>query len=154
MDGIETTTYLKKHFPNIKIIILTKHTSDEFIVHLIEEGAHGFLAKDNDIEIIIDAIHSVHENGFYLNEDVNLAMAKGLVRKRRIRPKFAKVDLTEREIDVIRLVYKEKKTKEIADILNIEPQSVSNYKNSIIDKTKSKNIIGAVMYAMKHNLLE
>ncbi len=153
MDGIDTTAFLKKKYPEIKIVILTIHTAKEFIVHLIDEGAHGFLDKDTDIEIIIDAIYSVCETGYFFNELVSKELVGKLITQKKIKPMFHEAKLTEREIEVMRLVYREKSNIEIAELLFIEVQSVSNYKNTVIEKTKSRNIIGAVMYLVKNGLV-
>ena len=64
LDGIKTTEYLRKNYPHIKILILTMHDDDEFILHLLEKGVSGFLVKDAAIETVIEAIYSIINNEY------------------------------------------------------------------------------------------
>ncbi len=154
MDGFEVTLLLHQKYPEIKIIILTLHNSEDYIYNLIERGAHGFLLKNDHIETIIDAIHAVLENGFYFNDNVSKAMVKGLLFHHKIKPSFNNVKLTEKEKEVLVLVCKEYTNLQIAEKLFIDIKTVETHKRNIIQKTNSKNIIGAVMYAIKNNLLD
>lgn len=154
MDGFETTSYINQRYPSVKIIILTQHNSEEFIHKLIKRGAHGFLLKNNDIEIIVDAIYAVIGNGYYFNEKISKSVVKGLMFKRKISPRFKKVFLTEKELEILELVCKENTNIQIADKLAIDTKTVETHKRNIIIKTNSKNIIGAVMYAVNNNLVE
>lgn len=154
MDGIETTELLRQKYPEIKILILTMHNEEEIILHLIEKGAHGFLLKDNPIETVVDAIYAVIENGYFFNDRVSKVMVKGLLRNDKIKPSFSKVQLSKREIDVIRLICKENTNKEIAEKLFISVRTVDGHREKILQKTKAKNAVGIVMYAIKNNLLD
>ncbi len=154
MDGIETTVSIKSRYPKVKVIILTMHTDDEFIIHLLEKGASGFLPKDKDIEIVVDAIYSVLEKGYYFDERISKAMVKGLVKTKKTNPSFTAHYLSEKEIVIINLICKEYTNKEIADKLFISPRTVDTHRENILLKTGAKNTAGIVMYAVKNNLLE
>jgi two-component system response regulator DegU len=154
MDGIETTEYLRQKYPEIKILILTMHNEEEIILHLIEKGAHGFLLKDNPIETVVDAIYAVIENGYFFNDRVSKVMVKGLIRNDKIKPSFNLVQLSKREIEVIQLICKENTNKEIAEKLFISVRTVDGHREKILQKTKAKNTVGIVMYAIKNNLLD
>jgi DNA-binding NarL/FixJ family response regulator len=154
MDGIETTEFLKRKYPEIKVLILTMHNEEEIILHLIEKGAHGFLLKDHPIETLVDAIYAVIENGYYFNDHISKVMVKGLLRTQKIKPSFNEVRLSEREIEVIRLICKEYTNKEIAEKLFISVRTVDGHREKILQKTKAKNTVGIVMYAVKNNLLD
>jgi two-component system, NarL family, response regulator DegU len=154
MDGIETTVSVKSRYPKVKIIILTMHTDDEFIIHLLEKGASGFLPKDKDIEVVVDAIYSVLEKGYYFDERISKAMVKGLVKTKKTNPSFTAHHLSEKEIVIVNLICKEYTNKEIADKLFISPRTVDTHRENILLKTGAKNTAGIVMYAVKNNLLE
>lgn len=154
MDGIETTAYLCEKYPDIKILILTMHDDDEFILHLIEKGANGFLLKNNSIDIVIDAIYSIVENGYYFNDRISKTMIKGLVRSKKIKPVFQSVSLSDREIEVIMLICKEYTNKEISERLCISIRTVENHRDKILEKTGARNTAGIVMFALKNNLLD
>ncbi len=153
MDGIEATERLQNKYEGTKIIIITMHNEEGFINHLISKGANGFLLKNQDIEIVVDAINGVVENDFYFNDRISRALVKGLLSSNKIRPNFKEVNLSEREIEIIRLISKELTNKEIAEKLFVSVRTIDGHKERILQKTKAKNVIGIIMYAVKHNLL-
>ncbi|MCW3071102.1 MAG: response regulator transcription factor [Bacteroidetes bacterium] len=154
MDGIKTTELLKMQFPEVKIMVLTMHSADMMVLHLIEKGAHGFLLKDTTIEIIREAIYSVRDNGYYFNDRVSKIMVSGLVKSNKIKPSFKTVNLSEREIQVIRLLSQEYKNSEIAEKLFINIRTVDRHRENILKKINARNAVGIIMYAVKNNLLE
>jgi DNA-binding NarL/FixJ family response regulator len=154
MDGFEVTEKINKKYPDVKIIILTSHNEESFIHHLIKKGAHGFIIKDQDIEIIVDAIYGVMGNGYYFNDRVSRAMVKGLIESDKIRPTFKKINLSQRELEIIKLMSKEYTAREIAEKLFISERTVDGHRERILEKTKARNTVGIVMYAVKHHLLD
>ena len=154
MDGIECTERINKKYPEVKIIILTSHNEESFIHHLLKKGAHGFILKDQEIETIVDAIYSVKENGYYFNDKVSRALVKGLMESDTIRPQFKKANLTEREIEIVKLMSKEFTANEIAEKLFISVRTVDGHRERIKEKIKARNTVGIIMYAVKNNLLD
>jgi two-component system response regulator DegU len=154
MDGIETASHLKQKYPELKILILTMHNEEEFVVHLLEKGVHGFLIKDQDINTVIDAIQAVRENGYYFNDRISGIVIRNLVKTKKIKPVFSNIPLSEKEIEIIRMICKEKTNKEIGETLFISSRTVEGHREKILQKTKAKNTAGIVMYAVKNNLLE
>ena len=153
LDGVKTTEQVRMLYPDVKIIILTLHDEESFIVHLIEKGAHGFLLKNNEIETVVEAIHSVVETGYYFSDRVSRAMVKGLMHSKMIVPSFNTVNLTEREIEIIRLICKEYTNKEMSEELCLSIRTIDGHRKRIIEKIGARNTAGVVMYAMKNNLV-
>lgn len=150
MNGIETTLELKKKYPEIKVIILTMHNEEEFIFDLMTKGAHGFLPKDKSVEELVDAIYAVVEEGVYSNDELMKIMVKGssgLVKNVKMN------SLSEKEIEIVRMICKQKTTKEISDELNLSIRTIEKYRTAILEKTDTKNAAGIVMYALKHKLI-
>jgi two-component system, NarL family, response regulator DegU len=154
MDGIATTIELHKKFPEIKVLIVTMYNEESMILHLIEKGAHGFLLKDNPIEMIMDAIHGIMETGYYFNDMISKVMVKGLMKTNKIKPSFGQAILSDREVEVLRLICQEMTNKEIADKLYLSVRTVDGHREKILQKTGAKNVAGMVMYAMRNNLVE
>ncbi|MGZ3919735.1 MAG: response regulator [Bacteroidia bacterium] len=155
MDGIVTTDFIRKKYPEVKIIILTSHDDDSFITHLLEKGANGFLLKDADIDIVVDAIYDVVETGFHFNDRVSKAMVKGLVKNNRVKPTFTNdVQFTSKEIEIIQLICKERTAKEISELLNLSVRTIEGHREIILKKTGARNTAGIVMFAVKNNLVE
>jgi len=154
MDGIKTADYLHKHYPALKILILSMHDDEEFILHLINKGVRGFLLKDASTKTFIEAIYSVMDNEYYFNDRVNRIMLKGLINEKKIKPKFNTANLSDREQEIVQLICKEHTNKEISDMLALALRTVDNHRESILQKTGARNTAGIVMYAIKNHLLD
>lgn len=152
LNGIDTIRILKEKFPAIKIIVLTMHTEDEYIFEVISRGAHGFIPKNKTVDEVVDAIYAVMEKGKYYNERILNAMvsgSQGLIKTMHLPPS----GLTDKETQVLKLICKQKTNKEIAHELGIGTRTVESHRNSILNKTGSKNTAGLVIYALKHKLV-
>jgi DNA-binding NarL/FixJ family response regulator len=154
MDGIETLIKLTAEYPHIHVLMLTMHNESEIIFHLVEKGAKGFLVKDTAIETVVRAIESIMTSGFYFPDNISKSLVKGLVTNQRTKATLDGNSLSDREIEIIRLICKEQSSQEIADKLNISLNTVNKHRESIFQKTNAKNVVGIVMYAIKNNLIE
>ena len=154
INGHQALEVISKKHPNIKVIIVSSHYSDEFIWETVKNGARGFLAKNSDIEIVIDAIRSVHETGYYFDEKLTANAFESIVKKETIDPKITNMHLTQREIDILKLICEGKTTKEISDYLCISYKTVETHRTHIFDKTKAKNIAGVIVFGLKHGFYQ
>ena len=155
MDGAETCEKILASFPDIKIIVLTMHDSDKYVLHMIEMGVHAFLLKNTEPDEVEKAIHAVVEKDFYHNDLVAAALRKGMREKRTgERPSFKNHDLTEREIEILQLICQELTIKEIGDRLSISENTARNHRVNIMEKIGVKNAVGLVKYAYETGLIE
>jgi DNA-binding NarL/FixJ family response regulator len=155
MNGIEVTEYLHRHFPVIKIIILTTYDDEDLIFHLAQKGAHGFLLKDSAIEAVADAINTVMNDQRYFKDKVSEKLMDAVARSPKLfsLPGIKQPALSERETEIVRLICQEHTTREIAELLNITPKTVEGHRENICQKLQARNVAGIVKYAMKHKLL-
>ena len=79
MDGMQTTAYVHQHFKDVKVLALSMHNEDKYIVDMMKAGASGYLLKNAEPEEIIDAILTVYSKGFYFNEHLSVTLIKQLV---------------------------------------------------------------------------
>lgn len=155
MDGMEATKEIRKKYPAVKVVVVTMYEDDKFIIHLMEIGAHGYLLKNADAEEIRKSIHAVYENGYYFNDLVNKALLKKLVLKGNLKPSFNQnVELTERELEVLKLICQEKTAAEIGKILFLSPRSVEGIRQRLIEKIGVRNTAGLVLFAIKNGIVE
>lgn len=154
MNGIETLSLIKKKYPDIKVIILSGKIEEKLIFHSIEKGANCFLNKDIEIKTLVEAIYSVMEKGYYFNEMASKAMMKGVSYNKKNTLPASSSSLSNREVDVVKLICKQKTIKEIADTLCLSPRTIDTYRENIFQKTGAKNIVGVALYAIQHNLLD
>jgi DNA-binding NarL/FixJ family response regulator len=154
MDGMEATKIIRQRFEDIKILIVSMYDETKFIIHLMENGANGYLLKNADPREIRKAIYSVHECGYYFNDIVNQALLKKLVLKSNIKPSFNQnIEFSERELDVLKMICNEKTASEIASSLFLSPRSVEGIRQRIIEKVGVRNTAGLVMFAVKNGVI-
>jgi len=154
MDGMEATKHIRKKYDNIKILIVTMYDEAKFIIHLMENGANGYLLKNADPKEIRKAIYSVHEDGYYFNDIVNKALLKKLVIKGNVKPSFNQdIEFSERELDVLKMICNEKTATEIGTELFLSPRSVEGIRQRIIEKVGVRNTAGLVMFAVKNGVI-
>ncbi|MCO6496699.1 MAG: response regulator transcription factor [Chitinophagaceae bacterium] len=155
MDGIETTKYLNKHYPQIRILILTMFEDERFVGHLMDSGANGYLLKSTDPEEIVQAFNDVMENGFYLNNFVNRVLIKKNYAKQKFSPNLnSELTVTDKEKEVLSLVCMEFTAQEIAQRMNISPRTVEAIKDRLMERFGVKNSVGLVFFAVKNSLIE
>lgn len=156
LNGIETTKILHVSYPSIKIIILSVYGEDRFVTHLMELGVNAYLFKNVEPEEVERAIRTVVDKDFYFNEAFLNAMKNRLTNKRQ---KILLTDnipstLTAREIEVLKLICKQKTAQEIAEQLFISVRTVDGHRNNLLEKTNARNSAGLVLFAIKHRLID
>ncbi|MEO6454489.1 MAG: response regulator transcription factor [Ginsengibacter sp.] len=155
MDGMEATKIIRKKFPSIKVLVITMYEDDKFIIHLMENGANGYLLKNAESDEIRKSIYAVHENGYYFNDLVNKALLKKLVLKGNLKPSFNQnVEFTERELEVLKLICEEKTAAEIGKEIFLSPRSVEGIRQRLIEKVGVRNTAGLVMFAIKNEIVQ
>jgi DNA-binding NarL/FixJ family response regulator len=155
MDGMEATKIIKKKYATVKVLVVTMYDDDKFIIHLMENGANGYLLKNADAEEIKKSIYAVHENGYYFNDVVNKALLKKLVLKGNLKPSFNQnIEFTERELEVLKLICEEKTAVEIGKEIFLSPRSVEGIRQRLIEKVGVRNTAGLVMFAIKNGILD
>lgn len=155
MGGKETFDKLRVKHPKIKVIMLTEHFQDSYIVEYINKGAKAFLSKNTRIEKLVESIRSVHVNGQYYDSIVtNILSKSNVILEEDISNQNTKDNvLSARELDVLKLMCKGKRRPEIAEILFLNVRTVDKHTTSIWEKTNCTNLVELIDYAFKHNLI-
>ena len=155
MDGMQTTAHIQQHFKQIKVLALSMHNEDKYIVDMMKAGASGYLLKNAEPEEIIEAILTVHNKGFYFNEHLSVTLIKQLVGPSSYSgsAEQQQVDLNDREIEVLKLVCQEHSNQEIADKIFLSVRTVEGYRARLFEKTGSKNLVGLVIFAIKKGII-
>ena len=158
MDGLEATKYIKANFPNIKIILLTLYDDERFINLLMDHGANSYLVKNEDPEVLQEAILSVVSKGYFFNDYISKALLNA--RKNKIKrigtniPLNDNIQLSQRELEILELICQEFTTSEIAKKLFITARTVDGHRRRLLDKTGAKNVVGLVIFAYNNNLFK
>ena len=152
LDGFDLVEMLKKKYSNIKIIILSSHYKTNVVGHMIKLGVSAFIPKNANKKLLITAIESVYEHGIYFSKSDQemLIQFMGSNSKRSIFNNNE--ELSNREIEVLKLICDEYTSQEIADKLFISKRTVEGHRQKVIDKIGAKNTVGLVIYAIANKL--
>ena len=155
MSGIEATQQITKLYPEIKILILSMHTNEEFVINSFKAGAKAYLPKDSSKEELLDAISILYNGGEYYSKLISDNFLKNYIKNSRVDQNLIEnEELTQREIEVLKLASKGLCNKEIAEKLFISSKTVDVHKNHIMQKLKLKNTVEMVLYAVKNKIIE
>jgi DNA-binding NarL/FixJ family response regulator len=152
LDGFDLVEMLKKKYSNIKIIILSSHYKTNVVGHMIKLGVSAFIPKNANKKSLITAIESVYEHGIYFSKSDQemLIQFMGSNSKRSVFNNNE--ELSNREIEVLKLICNEYTSQEIADKLFISKRTVEGHRQKVIDKIGAKNTVGLVIYAIANKL--
>jgi len=151
MDGIETTRRILKELPDCKVIVLTSYIDDAKIYPVLEAGAFSYLLKTSRASEIAQAIRSAVKGQPVLEAQV---ASKMMNRFRKPVEHMPHEELTEREMEVLRLIAKGKSNQEVADELVIGVKTVKFHVTNILAKLGVEDRTQAAIYAFKHGLAE
>ncbi len=155
MDGSETCGAIIQKYPDVKLIILTMHDSEKYILHMMEMGVHAFLLKNTEPDELERAIYAVVEKDFYHNDLVASALRKNFNDKKHTKnPLLKSTELSDREKDIVRLLCQELTNKEIGDRLGLSERTVENHRYRILEKLNLKSTIGLVRYAYDSGIIK
>lgn len=153
MDGYQACLEIRSKYPHIKILIVSQFTTKEAIHKVMEIGAHGFFSKNASPEQLQEAILNLHDKDFYFMQETASIIKEALEWDKKNNHSLPQINISAREIEVIKLACKEYSSSEIADKLCITPRTVDSHRKRIMERTNSKNFIGAVLFAIKHGLI-
>ncbi len=153
MNGIQATRQIRDRFPEVRILVLTTYDFDEWVFEAIRAGANGYLLKDTPREQLFAAIHGTMEGKSYIDPSV---AAKLLDQFSGALPAPANPEVTrllsERELDVLRLVARGLTNAEIAQRLFLSEGTVKNYVSSIFAKLEVSDRTQATIFALRNGL--
>ncbi len=155
MDGLETLQRIRKQFPDLPVLMLSMHHDESIILHVIQNGASGYLLKNSSVAELNNAITEVVKTGIYFDDFVVNIVYKGLNVKHRKPINFGEnQSFSSRELLVLELICKELTAAEIAEKLFVSQRTVEGYKRSLMEKTQSKNTAGLIVNALKLGLIK
>ena len=134
MDGVEATAYIKKEYPNVKVIVLTSFSDQAHVLPALRAGASGYILKDVEPDQLVEAIRSAYKGNIQLHPDIaNALLSQTLPVEEKEEESSIQVDvLTARENEVLQLLAKGMSNKEIASVLVITEKTVKAHVSSIL----------------------
>ncbi len=148
MDGIQATARVRAELPDTEVIALTSVLEDSSVVNAIRAGAIGYLLKDTEADVLVKAIKAAAEG------QVQLSPQAAARLMREVRAPNSPEELTEREVDVLRLLAQGRSNKEIARLLSIGEKTVKTHVSNILSKLNVASRTQAALYAVRIGLVE
>lgn len=147
-DGIKICEKIRSSFPKIIVIMLSSNTQPAIVMDALKKGAHGFLPKNINQQLLLESFTETLKGKTYLHPDISLVDQKSTSQFDYI-PK-----LTRREKEVLQLILDEMTTIEIAEKLYLSPSTVETHRASLFSKTASKNVVGLIKFTIEKGLLD
>lgn len=150
LNGLDAAAQIMRDNEQIRIIILSMHTDESYIVRALDAGARGYLLKDNADDDIERAIRSVAMGRPFFSPSIAQALFEDyikLMRERRVQDSYEL--LTDREREVLQLLAEGKSNKEAAAILDISPYTIETHRQNLMQKLGLHNTAEIVLYAVR-----
>ena len=148
MSGIELTRLVKKKYPHIKIIALSMFSESQVVAEMIDAGISGYILKNTGKQELIEALNKVASGQNYFGPDITLQLMKSFKRNQDETSR-----LTDREIEIIRMIEQDFGNKQIADMLFISERTVETHRKNILRKTNTQTVVGLLKYAYERKII-
>ena len=152
MNGLEATARVVKAFPDVRVIILSMHTSEEFVWQALKAGATGYLMKDTDATELDTAIKSVLNGTTYVTPSVSRQVVESYMQRMGSNATVADV-LTPRQREILQLIAEGKALKEIAQLLKLSVKTVESHRVLLMNRLDIHDTAGLVRYAMRRGMI-
>ena len=154
MNGIEATEQVKLLYPEIKILMLTMYDTSDYIQKVLKAGAHGYVLKNTSKTELVEAIETVFGGQSYFSSAVTHTIMQSLRGQEKPSTQAINIEVTDREIDVLKLIAQELTTHEIGAKLFISHHTVETHRKNLISKLGVRNVAGLVKYAVQHGYVD
>ncbi|MET0229983.1 MAG: response regulator transcription factor, partial [Rhodanobacteraceae bacterium] len=153
LNGIEVVRRLTKDLETARILVLTMHAEEEYVMHVVRAGAAGFLLKDSASAEMLAAVRALAGGRGYFGTHASKVLAMQ-VQKPHAQLEDPYRDLTSREREVFHLIVEGMTTKEIAKQLGTSTKTAENHRFRVLDKLGARNTAELIRYAARHGLMD
>ena len=150
LNGLDAAVEILRICPRSRIILLTMHTDDHYVLAALQAGVKGYVVKTQASGDLVRAINEVRRGMMYLSPGISEAVVQAFLAKADVPPD----PLTSREREVLQLVAEGKSTKEVAQLLGISFKTAESHRTRIMKKTNIHETAGLVRYAVRRGLVQ
>lgn len=154
LNGLEATRQIKRTCPGVKVIILSMHDNEEYIIQVLEAGAMGYILKDAAARELIQALRTVYRGEAVLSPAITRIVIEDYLRWGGVRPTEDADALSPRERETLQLIAEGYTSKQISEILVISVKTVQAHRNSLMQKLHLHNRGELVKYAIQKKIIE
>jgi len=154
MDGLQAVGLLTGACPETRVIMLSRYEKEAYACQALKNGAHGYLVKGSPSEELLEAIRAVARGRYYFSAEVQAAVVEGyVVHRPDNKPHPETAELSDRELDVLKLLAEGNSSAEIGEVLCISSKTVDKHRASIARKTGADNPVKMVQFALRTGIL-
>ncbi len=154
MDGYETAIWVKNNLPQTKVLVLSMLENDTAIIRMLKNGARGYILKDSKPKVFKDALDSIRDSGYFINELVSSKLMHYINHEEVFdSDAFAVNNLSENEVTFLKWICTEKTYKEIADEMCLSPRTIDTYRDNLFKKLEVKTRVGLAIFAIKNSIV-
>ncbi len=154
LNGIEATAQISKRAPNVRVIILSVHSDEEYLLRALNAGAKGYLLKESAHLDLKRAVEAVAQGNSFFSPTVSKILMEDFVQQLQRRGLKDSYDLlTEREKEIFQLLAEGKSNKDIASMLNLSVYTVETHRTRIMQKLDLHSAVDLVMYAVRKKII-
>ncbi|MBN2814289.1 MAG: response regulator transcription factor [Bacteroidales bacterium] len=146
VNGIEASRILLRKYPDLKILVISMYSDEQYYNSVIENGVKGFILKDAENSELRAAVNAILNGKTYFSQELLIKLIRG-------KQHPVNVAITPREQEVLELICQGLSTQEIATRLFLSERTVENHRASLLDKTGCRNSLSLVLYAIRNNLV-
>src|SRR5262249_4993259 len=150
-SGLEVAVRVVKDFPQTRVVILSMHAGEEYVLHALRSGVHGYLIKDAGAGELELALRAVARGETYLSPAVSRHVAEYVRRQGGEASPLER--LTPRQREVLQLIAEGHTTKKIAQLLNVSAKTVETHRAQLMEKLDIHDVVGLVHYAIRVGLV-
>jgi DNA-binding NarL/FixJ family response regulator len=154
LNGLEATRQIKKRFPEVNVLILTRHAGEEYILQILRAGASGYVVKKAAPKELVSAIQAVYRDGSFLSPSISRTVIEEYIRQAEAttgQDSYGR--LTPREREVLQLVAEGRSNREIAELLHISVKTVDNHRANLMDKLDIHSTAELTQYAIRTGVI-
>jgi DNA-binding NarL/FixJ family response regulator len=154
LNGLEATRQINKRFPQVKVLVLTMHTNEEYIYQFLQAGASGYIVKQAAPKELVSAIEAVHRGDYFLSPAIARMVVEEYVRQvKDTDPEDRYDQLTDREREVLQLIVEGFSNREIAEQLHISLKTAGVHRINLMHKLDIHNVTELTKYAIRKGII-
>ncbi|MCF7875795.1 response regulator transcription factor [Candidatus Bipolaricaulota bacterium] len=155
LNGIEATKLINERYPETKVLVLTRHSKEEYVFEALKAGASGYIVKEDLPEELTSAVRTVTKGNRYFSPSITTKIVDKLLEEDGGETEnLGKSPLTSREREVLQLIAEGNTNREIAEILTVSKKTVGTHRSNLMEKLDIHNVADLTKYAIEAGIIE
>lgn len=154
LNGLDLAAKMQQEIPEVKVVILTMHKSEDFVARALFAGVKGYVLKENALEELIQSIRKVYEGGMFLSNTITELVVDSYMKESQAGVHDAAKTMSTREREILQLLAEGYNNKDVSEKLNLSIKTVETHRANIMRKMGFKNITELVLYAVRNHMVQ